>query len=165
MLQSVLLKLFRLNVNRERREVPVYALVIAQGGSKFDPAKTQKPLDRESSLRLPPFRLSPGVTANASESAMLMFEGMEMPAFAHILSSYTGRPVIDKTGLTDSYGFTLRWGGFRNSLHKSLQELDQDREQATLFSALEDQLGLKLQAETATVDFLTIEHVEKPSEN
>jgi uncharacterized protein (TIGR03435 family) len=99
------------------------------------------------------------------------YGGLDM--FATVLSRVVGRIVLDKTGLTGKYDFKLRWtpdesqgpilpGGPPNGPNGAPPP---ESSGPSLFTAIQEQLGLKLQSEKAPVDVLVIEHVEKPSEN
>ena len=76
------------------------------------------------------------------------------------LSVYAGRPVFDKTGLTGHYDFTLEW------VHDPTAALNvRESDLPPLPTALQEQLGLKLESTTAPFDTVVIDHAEKPSEN
>jgi uncharacterized protein (TIGR03435 family) len=77
---------------------------------------------------------------------------MSIHNFAHTLSGYARRSVIDKTGLQGDFDFKFDWS-------------PQDPNSPSIFTALQEQLGLKLQAEKGPLEFLIIVHAEKPSEN
>ena len=98
--------------------------------------------------------------------------GLDM--FSTVLSRIVGRIVLDKTGLAGKYDFKLQWtpdesqgppipGGPSNGLNGATPPPESTG--PSLFTAIQEQLGLKLQSEKAPVDVLVIEHVEKPSEN
>jgi len=95
-----------------------------------------------------------------------------MFSFADWLSRLTGRTVVDKTGLGGLYDFTLQWTPEEGEgLHLGIRGLDwsegppPEASGSTLFSALQEQLGLKLESQKVPTKVLVIEHVEKPSEN
>jgi len=142
MLQSLLADRFKLRVHYESMLQPVYELVLAKGGSKL------KPLPAEQ---------KPGW--GKFDHGELILHGRSIAEFAHFLSvsQSTGRTVVDKTGLTGNYDIDLKW--------------TPDDQQGTpdagpsLFTALEEQLGLKLVPAKGPVDKLVVDHVEKPSEN
>ena len=77
---------------------------------------------------------------------------MSLPDFAGTLSGYTGRIVIDKTGLQGGFDFKFEWS-------------PQDPNAPSIFTAIQEQLGLKLEPAKGPVEFLIIDHAEKPSEN
>jgi bla regulator protein BlaR1 len=75
-----------------------------------------------------------------------------MELLASEISAAAGRPVVDQTGLKGNYDFTLKWG-------------DDDPDAPSIFTAIEEQLGLKLEPAKAAIDFLVIDRAEKPDEN
>jgi bla regulator protein BlaR1 len=149
MLQTLLADRFSLVAHRERKLQPVYKLVVGRSGPKFQEGEAGK--EPMCSLGLEGF-----VCRNA-----------EMTRFAALLTQYLGgqadasRPVLDSTGLTGSYDFTLRLRGGEAGGKAALVEwLSSD-----VFSDIEKQLGLRLEADKGLVDYLVVDHVEKPSGN
>jgi len=142
MLQSLLAERFKLRVHYDSRVQPVYELVLAKGGFKLKPL----PADEK------PGGMSGG-------PGRMTIHGMSFEAFAHFmsLSNLAGRTVVDKTGLTGNYDIDLKW----------TPDDQQGTPDAgpTLFTALEEQLGLKLVPAEGTVETLVVDHVERPSEN
>ena len=93
---------------------------------------------------------------------------------AHALSNFVGRTVVDKTGLTGNYDFSLKWTPDENSIPSAgpagggpppQGDAPVDPNGPTLFTALEEQLGLKLQSEKGKVDVIVIDHIDLPTEN
>jgi uncharacterized protein (TIGR03435 family) len=78
-----------------------------------------------------------------------------MPMFARELERLTDRPVIDRTGLTGTYDYQLEWS----------VDSDATGVGPTIFTAIQEQLGLRLEAVKAPVDTLVIDHIERPSQN
>ena len=142
MLQSLLAERFKLRVHYDSRVQPVYELVLAKGGFK---------------LRSLPADEKPGGMSGGP--GRMTIHGMSFEAFAHFmsLSNLAGRTVVDKTGLTGNYDIDLKW----------TPDDQQGTPDAgpTLFTALEEQLGLKLVPAKGPVETLVIDHVERPSEN
>jgi uncharacterized protein (TIGR03435 family) len=156
LLQVLLAERFHLVVRRETREVPVYALTVARGGPKL--RRTALPDDAESAPRTP-------ASAGGSEvrSGYLKFTGESMADFAWALSrtAATGdRVVVDRTGLAGRYDFELTFE--RDSAPEGTDLRPQG---PSIFSAVQEQLGLKLESTKAAVEFLVVEHVERPAEN
>jgi uncharacterized protein (TIGR03435 family) len=139
MLQAFLADRFKLAIHHETKEQPIYALVIAKGGPKLTPNEIQRGSNW------------------SSGSGRLDVHGGPIASLAFALSNLVGRNVVDKTGLTGKYDMVLKW--------------TPDEQQGTadsgpsLFTALQEQLGLKLEAQKGPVDTIVIDHVEKPSEN
>jgi uncharacterized protein (TIGR03435 family) len=151
MLQKLLADRFRLAFHREQRELPAFVVVLGSGTPKLTP--TQSPGS------LPVAGMGPGVfygvNATTTDFAIAL-QGAAMD-----------RPVVDQTGLTGRWDFRLEWtpdpsqfGGRAFSVGPP----DANRPPA-LFTAIQEQLGLKLESRRAAVDVLVIERVEKPSEN
>jgi uncharacterized protein (TIGR03435 family) len=142
MLRSMLADRFRLKVHHETRELPVYALVQAKSGFKLKQAQGAENLY--------------GMFTNRG---LISIRGGPIGArFIVGLSNFVGRIVVDRTGLTGYYDITLKWtpDGSQTSDPNAPPDL---------FTALEEQLGLKLVATRAPVDVLVIDHVERPTEN
>jgi uncharacterized protein (TIGR03435 family) len=146
MLQAMLAERFKLKVRREMKDVAAYDLVIAKGGPRFK-ENTDPKVEH------------PGAVTYGDGSGMHV-KATKAPISRLIqqLPFSAGRPVVDKTGLGGSYDFTLDWAP-----DNSPAALDGSA--ATLFTALQDQLGLKLEPSRTTQEMLTIESVEKPSGN
>jgi len=136
-LQSLLEERFHLVCHREMRELPVYELVVAKGGLRMK----EVPADPNFKLRMPKGR----ILANGGTTGML----------ASVLSNQLNRPVTDKTGLTARYAIDLQFAP---------EDVPADPH-PSLFTALQEQLGLKLEGRKSPSEVLVIDHVEKPSEN
>jgi uncharacterized protein (TIGR03435 family) len=87
--------------------------------------------------------------------------------FINFLSRYLGRPIFDGTGLRGSYDFKMTWtpGETEQSLPASENAAPADSSATSIFSALQDQLGLKLESKTVPIEVFVIDHVERPSPN
>jgi len=146
MLQTLLAERFRLRFHREMRDMPVYALVVAKGGPKLKEA----PPDGQGA-----FRVGGGFTAAEMEAT-----GATMAQLANQFSNINGvdRPVLDKTGLTGKYEFKLTWSAGLNAPRN-------DSEAPSAYTALQDQLGLRLEPQRAPIEVLVVDNAEKPSEN
>ena len=155
MLQALLADRFKLVVRRETREVPVYALTLARGGPKLQP--TASPGNPATVPRTPAH-----ASGNEVRSGHVAFQAESMPDFAWALTRMAGigdRIVVDETGLRDRYDFELKFG------RDHLGTENVPSQDPSIFSALQEQLGLKLESKKAPVEFLIIDHVERPSEN
>jgi uncharacterized protein (TIGR03435 family) len=127
------------------RELSVFALVVGKSGPKF---KESAP-DAVASLRV-------GVNGRNQITALT---NRTMADLVQQLPVYTGRPVLDKTGLTGTYDIKLEaTPSFRINR-------DPDPADISVFDAVQQQLGLKLEAQKAMIDVLVIDHVEKPTGN
>lgn len=146
MMQKILLERFGLKLRHEQREMPVFALTVAKGGPKMTP-NTSDPsgwMDQQNSA------------ANGRDVESL--KNASMPDLALILQFRVDRPVVDQTGLKGRYDFKLQW---------STDEAQTTQPDALpgLFTAIQEQLGLKLEPVKAPADVLVIDQVEKPSPN
>lgn len=146
MLQALLTERFQLKLHRETRQIPVFALVVAKQGPKLKKAE------------------NPTGSEEYGRGTHYTFSGVSMPELAEVLSSeITARPVLDRTGLAGAYDFTLRYSrdGQPDAAGREAVSADPG-----IFTALEEQLGLKLVATKAPIEFLVIDQVEKtPTEN
>jgi uncharacterized protein (TIGR03435 family) len=142
MLQRLLADRFQLQFHRETRTVPGYAVVIAKGGPKL------------------PKPENPDAPSNwGSGSNMANGRNLTMAGFAQTLSRSLGRPVVDETGYQDKFDFRLRWSA-------DAAPPSGDAEPGpSVFAAIQEQLGLKLEARRVPVEVLVIERAEKPTEN
>jgi uncharacterized protein (TIGR03435 family) len=156
---------FKLKFHHEMRELPVYALVKAKGGPKL---KESKPDD-------------PAVNGGHGQQMLHMgrgdfeAEGTRVEFLIHALSQQVGRTIVDKTGLAGNYDFTLKWtpddapramaGGEPGGPPGIQGAPPPDTSGPSLFTALEEQLGLKLESQKGPVDVIVIDHLEMPSEN
>jgi uncharacterized protein (TIGR03435 family) len=138
MLQALLTERFSLKFRREVKDMPGYALVVGKNGPKFKEAKGE-----EASMSFGP-NGKPGRGPNS-----VTMRKYSMSKLADLLTNF-GNPILDKTGLTGDYDFTLAW--------------DEDAG-PTLYTALHEQLGLKLEPQKVPVLYIVIESAQKPSEN
>jgi uncharacterized protein (TIGR03435 family) len=181
MLEKLLEDRFQLKARRETRDQPIYSLVIAKNGPKLqesapsDDASAkgkQNPSDMQADL----MKKAQSASADGGGS-MLGARGTTMANFALLLTRRVGRTVEDKTGLTGKYDVKLQYAADPNqsAIARGLMggEPGQsdggpratDTPGPDLFTALQQQLGLKLEPGKGPVEFIVIEHVERPSEN
>ncbi len=155
MVQKLLADRFKLAFHHDKRELSVYALTVAKG----EPKNLAK---NESGGPLPGlfFRPTPGgVMLPAVNSTMADFAGVMQTAVLD-------RPVVDQTGLTGRFDFTVKWAPDDSQFNGHAPPASpSDDPPPGLFTAIQEQIGLKLDAVKAPVDVLAIDHVEKPSAN
>jgi uncharacterized protein (TIGR03435 family) len=148
MLQSMLEDRFKLKIRRQPKEIQIYALVAEKGGVKMKLSEATPP--GKISFRLG--RLS----ASAQTTS----------ALALVLSGVAGRKVADKTGLSGFYDWDLKWTPDQGVNGAALPPgTEFDPTGPALFTALQEQLGLRLVSDTGQVDSFIVESVERPSEN
>lgn len=140
MLQALLEERFGLVISHHPKELTVYALVLAKGGSKLPPAGSPRSKGPSGSFMM-------GMTQN----------DIPVIALARFLSSHFHRMVLDQTGLTGRYDI--------NFTVPIPEERTPEASDEAIFQALEDELGLKLVSRKAVVDTINIDHLEQPSEN
>ncbi len=145
MAQSLLTERFGLAAHRETKDLPAYALTIAAKGPKVREVAQD---DKGGGVRI-----NNAVQQSLSEQDAP--RGWSMQRLADYLSNFAGRPVVDKTGMRGSWSFSLEFA-------RSSQEEDV---RPSLFTAVQDQLGLRLEPARTNVEVLVIDHVEKPSAN
>jgi uncharacterized protein (TIGR03435 family) len=158
MMQKLLAERFQLKFHHEKKVLSVYTVTVAHGGPKVKKS-----------------------TAAPNDGNAFMFRGlgdlvvrnMTMADFATWMQSgVMDRPVVDQTGLTDRYDFTLKWtpdesqfAQFRGSNVKMPAATNDPNAPPGLYTAIQEQLGLKMEAAKAPDDVIVIDHVEKPSAN
>ena len=155
-IRVLLAERFGLKTHLETRNTSIYNLVVANGGVKMQ-AVPPPPADGDAPPPPPPPPPS-DVQAHGSQHG-LEFDGSNasMRAIASALSSMVEAPVVDQTGLTGTYNYTLQFG-------RDWSEHDPDS-WPTIFTAVEEQLGLKLEAVHESVPNLVVDHITKPTEN
>jgi uncharacterized protein (TIGR03435 family) len=147
MLRDLLADRFGLRVHLEARNLPVYALTVAKGGPKIQPAAQKSVKDGDA----PVCHMAPGARLDVWPVVACSMEDL-----ARMLSNTTERRVVDQTGLKDRYDFTLRWD-------RNAQSMDEAG--TSLYTALKEQLGISLEGSKAMLDVIVVDHVEPPSEN
>ncbi|HLK62104.1 MAG TPA: TIGR03435 family protein [Bryobacteraceae bacterium] len=140
MVQALLADRFHLVLHRETKQLPVYALVVGKNGHRLMPAGSN-------------------VGQTQTRMGQLIVQKMGMAELARILALDLKRPVRDDTGLPGEFAFRLEWT-------RGLEESDPGPSaRPSLFTAVQEQLGLKLEAAKGPIEVFVVEHVEKPSEN
>ena len=147
MLRQVLADRFQLKVHFEKRDFPTFNLVVAKGGPKLTPT----PVDKITMTVSGPSCLH--------RNAQFSLEGCTMGALADSLRYAAGRTVIDQTGLTGRYTMELHYTPDNTAADSPLAG------GPSIFTAVQEQLGLKLEPSTAPLDVLVIDSAQKPSEN
>ena len=161
MLQALLAERFNLRVHREKKQMPVYALIVAKNGPKV---KKSGEVDK---VKLPDGTFferrgvvfQPTTLPNGDRMIRLNAKNASMQEVSNTFSSILERPVLDRTGLRGEFDFTMEYAaGDGEEPFVALGGPE-------VFTAFQEQAGLKLQTTKAAVDVLIIDHAEKPSEN
>lgn len=147
MLQALLADRFQLTLHRETKERPGFALVLSKGGSKLKAAGAGESMGFSTAGNVRTFRAMP------------------IAGLVSYVAGTAKQPVIDKTGLTGSFDFTIDLTPAGNLSPAPEARPDQIDVFSRLREALEDQLGLKLEPQRIAVDNVLIERAERPSEN
>jgi bla regulator protein blaR1 len=158
LLRQLLEDRFQLKTRRETRKMPVYALMVTKSGLKL------KPRAGDATGSKPQVSFGFG-SASFTDSSLAGLAGQ--------LTLYLDRPVLDRTGIQGDYDFTLKWTPAPNESNPQAMGLPPraepprpaDSSGPSIFTALQEQLGLKLESTKGPVDILLIDHVERPSEN
>lgn len=163
MLQALLADRFQLKVHREiRQQQPVYSFTVAKGGLKLHPlTEPCKPLDLSTLMQRqgppPPdtcaSRHMQVIRETTPPTIILTTHAMTMGEFVNTIAGFVDRPVLDKTGVAGIFDFRLEYSADRNADNGP-----------SIFTAIQ-QLGLRLESDKGPIEFLVIDHVEKPSEN
>jgi uncharacterized protein (TIGR03435 family) len=165
MFQGVLADRFKLALHRETKELPVYTLVVAKNGPKIHAVD-------EGDCPEVPTQQNPCRSLRNTKFGQLTGEKAPMAAITLMLAVYTGRTVLDKTGLKGSFSFTLDWTRYLEPPPSRGGDqplpagaFDPASVEPAISTALQEQLGLKLESGKGPVEILVIDHVERPSEN
>lgn len=146
-MQALLKQRLKLALRRETRQLTVYELTAARGGAKLHEATTGSGF-----LRF-------------VGKGQIEVSSYPMRQFALYLSTLLDRMVIDKTGLASKYDFTLKWTPDEAQSGKPGAQGEVEGGGASIFTALQEQLGLKLESSKAPVETFLIDQVERPSED
>ncbi len=145
LLQTVLTERFRLTVRRETRELPVYALVVGAKGSRLQKSKT-------------------GQFSMRAAQTLIEVSGGTMIQLSATLAGIVDRPVFDRTELKDKYDFRLDFAPEQRVVPLDTAPSEPNN-LPSIFTVLQQQLGLKLEPTRAPVQILVIDRVERPSPN
>ena len=171
MLQALLVDRLQLTVHRETKELTSYTLVIAKGGPKLQEAKPGDTYPNGGSYP-DGNHMGAGTIMGGQLDGYLRAQAVSVARLAQILTQMLGHPVSDQTGLKGVYDFKLQFtpderlqpppGAPPNA---RLPPPPPDSNAPSLFDALQEQLGLKLESEKGPVEVIVIDHVERPSAN
>jgi len=155
LMQKLVIDRLQLKFHREKKELTVYAITVGKTGIKFSKS------DRDPNGLPGLFFGGPGTNLRVTNATMAQVAGTMQAALE--------RPVVDQTGLTGKYDFVLKWTpdetqfrSFGGAPPPPPANVDAPPD---LFTAIQEQLGLKLESTKAPVEVIVIDHVEKPSDN
>ena len=174
MLRALLAERFKLVVHRETRDLPIYALVIARKDGRLGPRLRPSNMDCSA---VPSD--SPTASAAAGGFVAEPCKGLRnvpgkatgravtIPTLARLMSGWVDdhRPVEDRTGLTGNFDIDLDWTPDRPLPADAPALPATDSNGAGLFTALQEQLGLKVESTKNSIDMLVVDHAEHPTEN
>jgi len=154
MLRTLLADRFKLAFHREPNDFSIYALEIAKGGAKLKPS-TAAATDQPAliSTVYPQRILLPARNASMSDFVSVMQRAI------------LDRPVVDKTGLTGRYDFDLEWAPDESQFGGDVGAASSDVNIPPFFTAIQQQLGLRLEATHGPIETIVVDHAEHPSDN
>jgi uncharacterized protein (TIGR03435 family) len=181
MVQSLLEDRFQLKFHRETKELPVYELTTAKGGSKLKLSEDQSPLRLPERGAPSPPPLQRGAPMPRGSMRMgrgdLEASGLPLANLINALSQQLGRTIVDKTGLQGLYDIKLQWTpdapppgaavapGGPGGVRGPNEPPPPDPGGPTIFTAIQEQLGLRLESTKGPVEVLVIDSVERPAAN
>ena len=151
MLQAALADRTKLAFHQETKELPVYALVVDPDGAKLQPVQPNSEIKRDDGKSKQIFKM--GVELSNGQVREISAQAVSADDLARQLSMQLGSAVLNQTGLKGLYDFNLHWAP------------DSSQPSGGIETALQQQLGLKLEPQTAPMQILVIDHIEKPAEN
>lgn len=149
MLRRLLEQRFHCQTHVESRTLPLLKLVVDKGGIKF--AEWQKPADGQDNKK----------GSMSVNNEVMTAAGVPVDTLVRFLSSQTHMPVVDETGLKGNYNFSMKWQREEQGPDSGLH----DQGLPTIYAALPEQLGLKLESGKGPVNVLVVDHIEQPTEN
>lgn len=166
MLQAMLVDRFKLSAKLEPRELPAYALTLARSDGRLGPQLKRSsvvcsgpgaaPTDAQSGSTQAPVQCGP----RPGGPGRFIFVGSPMSLFASVLALPLGRTVVDRTGLEKLYDLDVTYAPVAaGAVAVDLPDAP------SLFTALREQLGLKLDPHTERVEVLVVDRIERPTEN
>ena len=154
MLRSLLADRFKLTFHRQQKSMPLYELEVDKDGPRMKPsAEAPDDLPKVISTVYPDHITLPARNVNMGDFASLLQRAV------------LDRPVVDKTGLTGRYDFDLTWAPDASQFGGEVPVAPADASSPPLFTAIREQLGLRLEATKGPVEVLVIDSVERASPN
>jgi len=157
MMQDMLVERFQLKVHHEQKELGMYDLVVAKGGAKLTPAPEVDGAPKGSDGKPQP------KGSMMVRNGQLTGEGIPVSNLAMFLAQMLHKQVVDKTGMTGNYDMSLKWQPEEQAAES--HDATGGEQAPSIFTAVQEQLGLKLEPTRGLVDTIVVDHVEVPSEN
>ena len=172
MLRALLAERFGLVIHRETKELSVYTLVIAKNGPKLQDAKPGDTYPNGVKLASGPMG-SGLMMGMAGGNYYITAQAVTVAALIPTLAGFVGRPVLDRTGLAGNYDFKMQWARDDSQVQTPSASAPNgqppppptDSSGPNLFTAIQQQLGLRLEAGKGPVEIIVIDHIERPSGN
>jgi uncharacterized protein (TIGR03435 family) len=170
-LRTLLRDRFKLEVHNETREVPIFALVVSRSDGRLGPQLVKSTFDCVAYFAGPHDPPQPGRTPNCATRVnlgALYGKAIRMTQLATSLAPFVGRFTVDKTGLTGGFDVELTWTpdqGPPNVSGTGVPDPAPGSSGPSIFTALQEQLGLKLVSDKGPVAVLVVTHIEEPSVN
>lgn len=166
MLRTLLTERFKMVVHNEVHEVPIYALVLTRNDGRLGPHLRKTSIDcdaaQASGIVIPAARPGERGPCDFEVGGAILGRGQRITSLARMLSMFTDRPVIDRTGLTGGFDFDLRFPELDTPGDATGPRSDPT---TGIFSALQEQLGLKLESTRGGLEFIVIDNVQHPTGN
>jgi uncharacterized protein (TIGR03435 family) len=160
MLRKLLADRFNLTFHREKKQFNIYDLTVSKEGSKLQ--ATEVPPDEAPNMTSTVFPAASG----GIDRVVLPAHNITIAQFAGLLSrAILDRPVVDNTGLTGRYDFELEWTPDETQFGGQLPSGPPDEPKPGLFLAMQQTLGLRVEATRGAVDAIVIDRVERPTDN
>jgi uncharacterized protein (TIGR03435 family) len=173
-MRTLLADRFKLKTHPEMREMDIYALVLAKRGGGPGPGLKPSTTDCAAMMNArrngpppgPPPASGPAPCSIIGSPGMIRFGGFPLSQITTMLGAMTGRMVVDRTGLTGNWEFVLTFAAEqRGQPPPGVNVPAADPDAPSLFTALQEQLGLKLESTKGPVDLVVIDGVEHPTED
>jgi uncharacterized protein (TIGR03435 family) len=172
-MRTLLTDRFKLTVHRETREMDIYALVIARADGRPGPAMKPSTQDceammdaaRRGKLPLPPGPNDPVRCGTRGTTGRMQVGGMPLLSFANMLSGRVQRTVVDRTGLAGAWDFEINFAPESAPIPAppGVELPPGDPTAPSLFTAIQEQLGLRLQSTKGPVEVLVVDRIEQPT--
>jgi uncharacterized protein (TIGR03435 family) len=164
MLKALLADRFKLRIHREVRQVSGYTLVVSDRGPKLTEVQPDA-REENSPTNVPVFGPNIEFTSSNGDRSIKGQRASVGKDLVRVLAVSLGSPVLDKTGLNEVYDFTLRWAPAIDEARIGRSVPSPLATGSSIFTALTEQLGLRLVAQKVPVEVLVIDQAEKPSTN